>query len=64
MSMASLDWLDLRSVLLGLLPLAFLFAYTRWFFIPTDERAVKFAWTRPREIECVATVAAAGIPNS
>ncbi|GAA5962802.1 hypothetical protein JCM8115_001962 [Rhodotorula mucilaginosa] len=42
---------DLRSALLGLVPLALIYFYTRWLHVPYEERAVKFAWPRPEEIE-------------
>ncbi|GAA5862754.1 hypothetical protein JCM3774_001911 [Rhodotorula dairenensis] len=49
--MPVISWLDLRSALLGSVPLVFLFAYTRWVLVPSNERAVRFAWTRPQEIQ-------------
>ena len=51
--MLDLHALDLRSALLGLLPLALIYFYSRWLHVPYEERAVKFAWSRPEEIACV-----------
>ncbi|POY73058.1 hypothetical protein BMF94_3896 [Rhodotorula taiwanensis] len=41
----------LRSALLGSLPLALWWAYSRWLYVPRQERAVTFAWSRPAEIQ-------------
>ncbi|GAA5989899.1 hypothetical protein JCM10908_002367 [Rhodotorula pacifica] len=43
--------LDLRTALLGLAPLVLIYVYRRWIFVPHSERAVRFAWTRPKEIQ-------------